>query len=186
MIAIGITLGLSMIDEDLPRLQNECIPAKDEPIAQEDDGPAEGEQDYPTPQNDSEPAGDNKNIDIKPDSFNLSQIKDSVTITAEADKRAYYSYDPVDVSVTVYSAYNVSDCYVRAYGIENSFGTDKMRQSVKTDITEGESSFTLSDRIPGCYSCDFIEPGEFEITAWVQKDNVRLAETELKIEIKDD
>ena len=170
IMVLGMLIGLSMIGDESSRLESECVPIGNLINDSLNENPNEDNDilNNNTTNNSTMQTLAVNNTgpeDIKPEVFNLSVIKDGVDIMAKSDKGVYRSQDPIEVSITIYSAYNISDCFVRAYGIENTFGTDKMRQSTKTDITEGENSFTLRDRIPSCYSCDFIEPGEFEIIA---------------------
>lgn len=117
----------------------------------------------------------------------LEEMKEGVSVYAATDKSIYYSRETMVVDVTVSSDYEIYKCYIKAEGITNKYGAEKFVRSDLMHLKVGENNYTWEYRIPSCYGCSGLEPGEKNIHVWLETNEEEvLGEVDLELMIKDD
>lgn len=86
-----------------------------------------------------------------------------LTLNLSSDKKVYHSSEEMELRTTIQTATKVENLTIRVYGIKDSRGNYRVNGEKVVNIDPPGTNETFAFRMPSCYGCAGVSPGEYGI-----------------------
>ena len=87
-----------------------------------------------------------------------------------SDKEVYHSSEEMELKTTVETETKVENLTIKVYGIKDRSGNYRVSGEKVVNVEPPGTSETFAFRMPSCYGCAGVSPGEYEIIFEAIKD----------------
>ncbi|MCK4336160.1 MAG: hypothetical protein KAW40_05565 [Candidatus Aenigmarchaeota archaeon] len=91
-------------------------------------------------------------------------------LNLSSDKEVYHSSEEMELKTTIQTETRVENLTIRVYGIKDRSGNYRVSGEKVVNVEPPGTSETFDFRMPSCYGCAGISPGEYEIIFETLKD----------------
>ena len=91
-------------------------------------------------------------------------------LNLSSDKEVYHSSEGMELKTTVETETRVENLTIRVYGVKDSSGNYRVSGEKVVTVNPPGTSETFDFRMPSCYGCAGVSPGDYEIMFEVVKD----------------
>lgn len=102
-------------------------------------------------------------------SFQESEIPE-LTLNLSSDREIYHSSEEMQLEATIKAETNAENLTVKVYGIKDSAGRFRVKGERVVNVDPPGTTETFVFRMPSCYGCAGVSPGDYDITFEVLKD----------------
>lgn len=106
--------------------------------------------------------------------------REGLDVRIETDKKSYYERDPIMITVTVETGYTLEKNYVKVEGIDSYIHQSEW----VSRLEPGENVVTFWGSAPNCFGCANFQPGEYEIRAWLEREQKEIDGDSITVEIR--
>lgn len=103
---------------------------------------------------------------------NSGEMKISMSILT--DTETYHSGEFMEARVSTACDKDLDSAIVKIYGIKDKFGKYNINEEKIVQINSPGNETVFLVRMPRCYGCAGISPGEYEVTAELIYDNMAI------------
>lgn len=96
---------------------------------------------------------------MKPSESETSQL----TLNLSSDKEVYHSSEELELKTTIETETGIENLTIKVYGIKDRRGNYRVNGERKVNIDPPGTSETFAFRMPSCYGCAGVSPGDYEI-----------------------
>ena len=89
----------------------------------------------------------------------------AVSMSIITDTETYHSGEFMEATVTIATGTDITSGIIRLYGIENGMGDYEVDEEIPAEINSPGSETSFLVRMPRCYGCAGVSPGEYELTS---------------------
>lgn len=107
-----------------------------------------------------------------------------VPLNLLSDKEVYHSSEEMELITTIETETKLENLTIRVYGIKDRRGNYRVNGERIVDIDPPGTSETFAFRMPSCYGCAGISPGEYEIIFETVKDGEIIGNRSLTVKLE--
>ncbi|NIO22632.1 MAG: hypothetical protein GTN38_01210 [Candidatus Aenigmarchaeota archaeon] len=93
-----------------------------------------------------------------------------LTLNLSSNKEVYHSSEEVELKTTIETPAKLENLTIKVYGIKDRSGRFRIDGERMVDVEPPGTSETFAFRMPSCYGCAGVSPGEYEIMFEIIKD----------------
>ncbi|MCD6590799.1 MAG: hypothetical protein J7K72_02400 [Candidatus Aenigmarchaeota archaeon] len=86
-----------------------------------------------------------------------------------SNKEIYHSSDEMQLTLTIKASMNIENLTIKIRGVKDRFGHYRIKTEKVINLTEPESTEIFKFRVPSCYGCAGVSPGEYKIVTKILK-----------------
>jgi len=86
-----------------------------------------------------------------------------LTLNLSSNKEVYHSSEEMELRTTIETSSRAENLTIKVYGIKDRRGKFRVNGEKVVDINPPGTSETFAFRMPSCYGCAGVSPGEYEI-----------------------
>ncbi len=94
----------------------------------------------------------------------------SLTLNLSSDKEVYHSSEEMELETTIETPTKIENLTVKVYGIKDRAGRFRVNGERIVNVDPPGTNEIFKFRMPSCYGCAGVSPGEYEIRFEVLKD----------------
>jgi hypothetical protein len=86
-----------------------------------------------------------------------------LTLNLSSDKEVYHSSEEMELGTAIETGTGIENLTIRVYGIKDSRGNYRVNGERVVNVDPPGAAETFAFRMPSCYGCAGVSPGEYEI-----------------------
>lgn len=86
-----------------------------------------------------------------------------LNLTLSADRELYHSSEEMNVNATIKTSTEAENLTIRIYGVKDGRGNFRVMEERNITVEPHGVNEVFSFRMPSCYGCAGVSPGEYEI-----------------------
>ncbi len=107
-----------------------------------------------------------------------------LTLNLSGNKEVYHSSEEMELTTTIESATGIENLTIKVYGIKDRIGNYRVSREKIMNVEPPGTSETFKFRMPSCYGCAGISPGEYGITLETIKDGEIIGNHSLTVKLE--